>query len=94
MAQLPNSKDPIFTRWKALLDPVLANTILQGNQISGVVLVANTPFVVNHLLSRQMIGWFITDQNANAQVWRTQPLNSKTLTLEASANVTVNIWCY
>ena len=82
------------TKWASLLNPVLANQLLQGNLITDVVLVANKPFVVNHLLNRMMVGYIIVAQNANAVVWYTQPFNSQTLTLEANANVTVNLWCF
>lgn len=82
------------TNWATQLNPVLANTILQGLQINNIVLVANTPLVVNHMLSRNMLGWIIVDQNAAASIYRTKPFNNQTITLEANANVTVNIWCY
>jgi hypothetical protein len=82
------------TQWAALLNPVLANPILQGLQLTGIKLLANTPFVINHLLSRNQIGYFITDITSNANVWRTAPLNNKTLTLEASANTTLALWVY
>ena len=84
------------TQWSQQLNPVLANTILQGNQVNNIVLIANVPMVINHLLARQMQGWFIVDQDAAAYIYRvsTQPFNSKTITLVSSANVTINLWCY
>ncbi len=82
------------TNWASQLNPVVANPIVQGVQVTGITLAANTPLVINHLLSRKMQGWFVVDQNAAASIYRTQPFNSKTITLEANANVVVNIWCY
>jgi len=82
------------TRWKSELDPVIQSPLWQGNQINSIALVASTPMVINHKLGRMMQGWIIVDKNAAAEVYRTQPFNSQTLTLESSANVTVNIWCY
>ena len=81
-------------RWMPLINPVLKNTIVQGLQLKDIVLTASTPIVINHMLGRTQQGWFVTDINSNAQVWRTQPFNASTLTLEASADTTVNIWVY
>ena len=82
------------TQWAAQLNPLLANILTQGAPIGPVVLVANKPQSINHKLDRLMQGYLIASQNANAVIWFTQPFNSKTLTLESSANVTVNLWCY
>lgn len=43
---------------------------------------------VYHLLGRQPKGWFITDKNANANVWRAS-WNSEYIDLRSSANVTL-----
>ncbi len=80
--------------WASKLNPVLANLLIQGSQIAGIVLAANTPQSINHYLGKNQTGFFITDQNAAASIYRTQPFNDSTLTLEASANVTINLWVY
>jgi hypothetical protein len=80
------------TQWKQQLDPVLANLLLDGLTLNNIVLTANTPATYNHSLGRQQRGYIITYQNANAAVWVTQAFNSKTITLESSANVTLNLW--
>lgn len=82
------------TQWSAALNPVLANAILKGNPIGQVVLVANTPKTFGHGLSRDPQGFIVTDINAAAIVYRTQPFNSSTLTIEATANVTIDILVY
>ena len=94
--QLPTSLPfpQMITRWASLLNPLLASPLSQGIPLMGVVLVANTPQTLNHKLGRTMIGWFVTDQNAAASIYRTQPLNAQTITLEASASVTVNLWVF
>jgi hypothetical protein len=79
------------TQWASEINPLLANPSNNSRVITGIVLVANTPQVVNHKLGRKMQGWEIADINANANVWRTQPFNAQTITLESSANVTINI---
>lgn len=96
MAKLPRNltwqqSDPL---WASRLDPVLANLLIQGSQISNVILVANTPQTINHYLGKNQTGFIITDQNASASVYRTEPFNASTLTLESSANVTINLWVY
>jgi hypothetical protein len=84
----------LLTKWAAQLNPILANPVMQGRALNAVVLVANTPQTLNHGLSQTMRGWFVTDQGAAANVYRTQPLNAQTITLEASANVTINLWVF
>ena len=93
---LPLLKDfgLLQTGWKKQLDPIVANPILQGVQITGIVLAANTPKTISTTLNRTQLGWFLTDNNANCTVWRTQAFNSTTLTLEASAAATISIWVY
>ncbi len=81
------------TQWKAQLDPLIINPITKGNQISNASLVIGKN-VINHLLGRNMLGWFITDITSGAQVYRSEPMNDKTLTLTSNAIATVNIWCY
>ena len=96
MAQLPKglSLPDTQSKWAAALNPLLANVLVQGGQISNVALVANTPQSINHLLGKTQTGWILTDQNAAAEVYRTQPFNDLTLTLEASATCTISLWVY
>jgi hypothetical protein len=82
------------TQWASQLNPLLGNPIMRGLALNAISLVANVPQTLNHRLSRNQIGWIITDQNAAAEIYRTQPFNAQTITLESSANVTINIWCY
>lgn len=82
------------TKWASVLNPVISLPILNGNQISNVVLVANTPLVINHLLQRMPQGWFLTDNTANTSVWRTASFNNLTITLESSANTTISFWIF
>jgi len=81
------------TNWAAQINPVLKNTIIQGLQLSEISLI-NGATTFNHRLSRTMQGYFITDQNAAASIYRSQPFNDKTLTLTSNAVVTVNLWVY
>ena len=96
MAQLSTKLtwDLAQTKWSATLNPILAIPFLSGNSIANITLTASTPLAINHLLQRLPQGWFITDNTADAVIWRTKPFNSATLTLESSANTTISIWVF
>lgn len=81
-------------KWAATLNPLLALPLVNGQQLDGIILVANTPQNVNHSLGQQPQGWFVVDSTGFANLKRTQPFNASTITLEASANTTVSIWIY
>jgi hypothetical protein len=82
--------DQMQTKWASELNPLLSNPL------SGVVLLQNVVLVagantVNHMLGRTMQGWFLTDAQGTATVYRSQPMNDLTITLVASAPITVSI---
>lgn len=81
------------TQWTSQLNPLLANPLVNGILLKNVSL-ANGVTTVNHLLGRKMQGWFITDINGAASVYRSQPFNSLTLTLTSSAQVTVSLYVF
>lgn len=81
------------TKLKADLDPVLANLLVQGSLITNVNLIAGVN-VINHLLGRQQQGWILADQTAVSNIYRSAPFNDKTLALNASAPVQVNLWVF
>jgi len=95
MATLPQKLpwEMAQTRWAQELNPVLANPILQGLQLTNVKLVSGTN-VINHLLGQTQQGWFLTDINGAATVYRSAAFNNLTLTLTSSAACTVNLWVY
>lgn len=82
------------TRWASVLNPILALPILNGNMIEEINLVASTPQTINHLLQQTPTGWFITDNTANAVIWRTRDFNPLTITLESDADTTIAIWVF
>lgn len=92
------SQDPVLnrlqTQWQSQINPVLANPILSGHQISNVVIASGSVNIISHLLDRQMQGWFLVDINTPAKIARVAPFNSKTLTLSSDAAVTASIWVY
>ena len=81
------------TKWKSEIDPVISLPVLNGNLLTDIDLILGTT-IVNHKLSRKPQGWFITDINGAATVYRSQPFNDKNITLTASAAVTVNLWVF
>lgn len=81
------------TRWAAILNPVIATPLINGVVILNQPLLAG-PNTFPHLLSRQMQGWIITDQNAAVTIYRSKPLNSVNLTLTASAPVQISLWVF
>jgi hypothetical protein len=90
---LLKSFDLLTNQWKAILDPIVANPILQGLQLTGISL-STSATTVPHTLGRVQQGWFITDYSAAATVFRTGSYNSSNMILTASAPVTVSIWVF
>lgn len=82
------------TKWASVLNPIISLPLLYGNTIENIVLKANTPLAINHLLSRLPQGWILIDNQADALIWRSAALNTSTITLEASANTTISIYVY
>ncbi len=89
--QLP--LDRMQTTWKSQIDPLLAVPMLAGIQLSNLVLKSGIN-VINTKLQRTQQGWMITDITAPAEIYRSQPFNSTTLTLTSSAATTINLWVY
>lgn len=96
MAQLSTKLpwDLANTKWAATLNPVLALPILNGVQLNDIVLAANVPLTINHLLQRMPQGWMVTDNTADTAIWRTMPFNKLTITLESSADTTISVWVF
>lgn len=90
---LLQSLDLLQTRWKSQLDPVIANPIVQGRQLTGIDL-TTSPKTISHGLDRTQQGWIITDISAAATVYRTGDFNDTNMVLTASAACTVAIWVY
>jgi hypothetical protein len=99
MTNLPIFQDPNKnfmlhqTSWKAAILPVMNNEINQGILLTNIPLI-NGATTINHLLSRKQQGWMIADVNAAATIYRSQPLNDKTLTLTSNAACLISIWVF
>lgn len=81
------------TGWSTSLNPVIQNPLMNGNFLPNITL-ANGTTIINHRLGRMQQGWFITDIDGAATIYRSAALNSKTLTLTSNAAVEVNIYAF
>lgn len=92
MAQLPLKlpQDQLQSRWKSILDPLLANNMNSISVLSDVPLNSGVN-VINHLLGKVQQGWVLVDKQGVADIYRSQPFNATTLTLTSSASVVVSI---
>lgn len=83
----------MVTRWKSILDPLLANQINQTSILTNVNLKSGTN-VINHLLGQTQQGWFLVDIQGPATIYRSAAFNNLTLSLTSNAVVTVSIGVY
>lgn len=90
---LLRSFDLLQNQWKSILDPVVANPVVQGSQLTGIALTTGAT-TVPHKLGRAQQGWFVTDIDAAATIFRTGDFNASNMVLTASAACTVAIWVY
>jgi hypothetical protein len=81
------------TKWKSQLDPVLAQALAQGIVLKSVK-IATGQTILNHLLGRVLQGFFLTDINGAATIYRSAPKNALTLTLTSNASVTADIFVF
>ena len=84
------------TAWASELNPFLNAPICNGLLLVSQVLTSGDN-TINHKLGRKLIGWIIVGQNASATFYDKQAANQrkdKTLVLNASGAVTVNIWVF
>lgn len=83
-------------KWAASINPVLANPIVAGNLLQGVVLRMGSN-TINHGLGEKLQGWIVVMNNANATFYDSQSTNPRpqlTLVLNASANATVSLYVF
>lgn len=76
--------------WAQSLNPIIASPLSSASFLLNIPLINGTN-IIQHKLGRLMQGWFISDVNGAATIYRSAPMNNLTLTLTSSAAVTVNI---
>lgn len=77
--------------------PITASQIIDGVLLKSVTLSSATTTVVDHKLGRKLLGWTIVRKRADSRVWDSQDSNKaqdRTLWLECSADVVVDIWVF
>lgn len=88
--------DDAQNKWATILDKVVVNPIINGQQLNDIVLKTG-PNVINHKLGRKLQGWYVVGQNGPASIYDTQASNqlpALTLNLTSDADVTIAIWVY
>lgn len=90
--QLPLLKtfEMLQTRWKSILDPVLANPTTNMTVLTGVKLTTGNN-QIPHTLGRMQQGWTIYDINSAVSIYRYQAFNSNYLYLNSTGATTVNL---
>lgn len=78
------------TKWKSILDPVIANNLNNVSILTEVSLI-NGVTVINHRLGKLLQGWFLLDINGAATIYRSAPFSTTTLTLTSNAAVVVDV---
>lgn len=76
--------------WGAIINPILANPLNNARLLFNIPIVTGVN-VINHLLSKQQQGFVIIDITAPVTLYRSAPLNSKTLTLTSSGAATISL---
>lgn len=79
------------------LQPILQSPLVNGTLLSGIELISGQTNIVNHGLNRKLLGWVLTRVRAQSTVWDDQDLNpdpDKTLLLQCSTNVTVDLYVF
>lgn len=78
------------------LGPLQDSRIVEGLLLRNVQLTAGSNTVA-HKLDRRLIGWIVVRKRANEQIWDEQDTNNapkRTLKLQASGAVTVDLWVF
>lgn len=86
--------DLLKTQWGQAINQLLKLPFADGVLLENVLLDASTPKSIGHGLGRAPQGWFLTDNMALSVVWRVEPFNDKTLTLESDQDTTISLWVF
>lgn len=96
-----STSNPELSRLQSNLDnwasSIMKSGLNDGLLLKSVVLSTGVINAVEHKLGRELSGWIIVRKRANAQVWDSQDTNifkTKSLALECSANVTIDLWVF
>lgn len=76
------------------LENIRRREILDGRLIKDVSVNNTTLTEVAHGLGRPLNGWLVTRINADARVWEAASSKDTLLTLDSSANATIDLWVF
>lgn len=78
-----------------VLRAISTKEILDGVLIQDISITSGTAKIVDHKLGRVPLGYIVVSRNANSNIWTsTSSVPSSVLKLNASANVTINLWVF
>lgn len=84
------------TQLSKALQPVTTNPINQGSLLTGIAVI-NGQVTVNHGLGRTLMGYIVTLNNSNVNLWDSQESNpspAQTLLLNADGNSVISLWVF
>lgn len=89
---LPTGRDwdLVDDQWANILNPIVTSPFNNSILIMGLKLLAGKN-IINHGLGKLMIGWSLVDINGPATIYRSSPLNDKTIALTSTIAVTINL---
>jgi len=90
-------RDQLQENVDQFLEQILRREIIPGILLESISLTTGTPNEISHKLGRKLIGWNVTRMRSQATVWDNQDTNTRkdrTLILNVSANVTVDLWIF
>lgn len=96
---LPIIQDPsqslmlMQRNWKSKIDPIFQSQNVNGRSLNNISLVVGSN-QIPHGLQGTIKGWYITDINGAAQIFRNAPFDASNLTLSSNATVTINLWVF
>lgn len=85
------------SRWASILNPVIANPLVNGFVLNDITLLSSGPNVINHKLGRKLQGWIIVGVNAQVFIYDAQATNQTpalTLVLFTSSDCKVNLYVF
>jgi len=98
MANLPLSQPASQqdTRWKSILDPVIACPLINGQLLENLKIVAGNN-TINHGLGRPLVGFIVIRNSGATSIGDNQAINATpalTLTLTSNGTSTVSLWVF
>lgn len=75
------------------ITPVLDKAIIDGILLKDIAITTGSVDIVDHKLGRTPLGYIVVKRSANSVIWDSAT-NSRSISLNCSANVTINLWIF